>query len=143
MKKTLLTCSIFLTCMAFVSCGNNDNSYSSDGEMIITEYTTEKSRKNDKNDDRYYDDDYYETDENGNVDTDDTDGVGDETGSNNTVKDHAHDAVDGVENAGESIVDGVGDAVGDVIDGAGNAVDDVIDGLDGETTATDYDENNQ
>lgn len=140
MKKILLTCSILISCMAFVSCGNNDNSYSSDGDMLTTEYvapTTErKNRDNDRrdnDDDRYYDDDHYDTDGDGNIDT---------SGSSNSVKDHAHDAIDGVENAGEDIVDGVGDAAGEIIDGAGDAVGDVVDGLDGETNTHDYSDNN-
>lgn len=143
MKKTLLTCSILLTCMAFVSCGNNDNSYSSDGDMVTTDYdvpTTERNYRDDdddrhdddKRDDRYYDDDYYDTDDDGNVDT---------KGSSNSVKDHADDAIDGVENAGEDIVDGVGDAAGNIIEGAGDAVGDVVDGLDGEENTSDYSDN--
>lgn len=134
-----------MSCMAFVSCGNNDNAYSSDGDMLTTEYvapTTERKtrdddnrrddNKRDNNDDRYYDDDHYDTDGDGNVDT---------TGSSNSVKDHTHDAIDGVENAGEDIVDGVGDAAGEIIDGAGDAVGDVVDGLDGETNTHDYSDN--
>lgn len=141
MKKILLTCSILTCCMAFVSCGNNDNSYSSDGEMLTTEYvspTTERKRNDDRDnndrhdDDRYYDDEHYDTDGDGNVDT---------RGSSNSVKDHADDAIDGVENAGEDIVDGVGDAAGEIIDGAGDAVGDVVDGLDGETTTNDNNDN--
>lgn len=128
MKKTLLTCSIFFACMAFVSCGNNDNEYSSDGEMITTEYTTEKSRYTDKNDD------YYEADRDGNVDARDSDGVGDSTGSNNSAGERIGDAVDGIGSAGESIIDGVGDAVGDIMSGAGDAAEDVAEGFDGEKT---------
>lgn len=124
--------------MAFVSCGNNDNSYSSDGEMLTTEYnapTTDRHDDDRRDDDRYYDDEHYETDDNGNVDT---------TGSSNSVKDHAEDAVDGVADAGKDIVDGVGDGVGEIIDGAGDAVNDVVDGLDGEQNTSDYsDENSQ
>lgn len=127
--------------MAFVSCGNNDNAYSSDGEMLTTDYvapTTDRKhrddnrRDDDRHDDRYYDDDHYDTDDDGNVDT---------SGSSNSFKDHADDAIDGVENAGEDIVDGVGDAAGDIIDGAGDAVGDVVDGLDGETETSDYSDN--
>ncbi|MDE6665750.1 MAG: hypothetical protein K2K14_06140 [Ruminococcus sp.] len=139
MKKLLAMCSILLTvCTAFASCGNNDNSYSSDGDMVTTDYenTTAKKDRNDDNkrDDRYYDDEHYETDDDGNVNT---------KGSNNSVKDHADDAVDGVENAGKDVVDGVGDAAGEIIDGAGDAVGDIVDGLDGEENTTDNSENDK
>lgn len=141
MKKFLAMSSILLTvCTAFASCGNNDNSYSSDGDMVTTEYVTEK-RDNDRRDDdrddndrddRYYDDEHYETDD---------DGIVDDKGSNNSVKDHADDAIDGVENAGEDVVDGVGDAAGEIIDGAGDAAEDIVDGLDGEENTTDSSDN--
>lgn len=141
MKKFLAMSSILITvCTAFASCGNNDNSYSSDGDMVTTEYVTEK-RDNDRRDDdrddndrddRYYDDEHYETDD---------DGIVDDKGSNNSVKDHADDAIDGVENAGEDVVDGVGDAAGDIIDGAGDAAEDIVDGLDGEENTTDSSDN--
>ncbi len=133
MKKLLAMSSILLTmCTAFASCGNNDNSYSSDGDMVTTDYasTTDKRNRNDydrrdddRRDDRYYDDEHYETDD---------DGIVNDKGSNNSVKDHADDAIDGVENAGEDVVDGVGDAAGEIIDGAGDAAKDIVDGLDGE-----------
>lgn len=141
MKKFLAMSSILITvCTAFASCGNNDNSYSSDGDMVTTEYVTEK-RDNDRRDDdrddndrddRYYDDEHYETDD---------DGIVDDKGSNNSVKDHADDAIDGVENAGEDVVDGVGDAAGEIIDGAGDAAEDIVDGLDGEENTTDSSDN--
>ena len=124
LKKILFTGTVVLTCIALVSCGNNDNTDSSvDNEIYITEYTTNPEYTT--TEDRYYDDEHYETDDDGNVDP---------KGSSATVEDHVHDAVDGVENAGESIIDGVGDAASEIIDGAGDAVDDVADGLDGETT---------
>lgn len=142
MKKLLAMSSILLTmCTAFASCGNNDNSYSSDGDMVTTDYekvTERKDRDNDdrhdddRRDDRYYDDEHYDTDD---------DGIVNDTGSNNSVKDHADDAIDGVENAGEDVVDGVGDAAGEIIDGAGDAAEDIVDGLDGEENTTDYSDN--
>ncbi|MBO5104241.1 MAG: hypothetical protein J6B74_04170 [Ruminococcus sp.] len=142
MKKFLAMSSILITvCTAFASCGNNDNSYSSDGDMVTTEYVTEKRDNdrrdddrddNDRRDDRYYDDEHYETDD---------DGIVDDKGSNNSVKDHADDAIDGVENAGEDVVDGVGDAAGEIIDGAGDAAEDIVDGLDGEENTTDSSDN--
>lgn len=142
MKKLLAMSSILLTiCTAFASCGNNDNSYSSDGDMVTTDYenVTEKKdrdddnrRDDDKRDDRYYDDEHYETND---------DGIVDDKGSSNSVKDHADDAIDGVENAGEDVVDGVGDAAGEIIDGAGDAAEDIVDGLDGEENTTDSSEN--
>ena len=70
----------------------------------------------------------YDRDDSGYYDTHDYDNRSDRddtrdensmtgTGSNNTVEDHLHDAIDGVENAGEELVDGVGDAAGDIVDG--------------------------
>ena len=124
MKKLLAISSILLTvCTAFASCGNNDNSYSSDGDMVTTDYeSTEKkdrdddkrrdddSREDDKRDDRYYDDEHY-------------------------------DAMDGVESAGEDVVDGVGDAADEIIEGAGDAAEDIADGLDGEENTDNSSEN--
>lgn len=146
MKKLLAISSILLTvCTAFASCGNNDNSYSSDGDMVTTDYeSTEKkdrdddkrrdddSREDDKRDDRYYDDEHYDADDDGIVDT---------TGSSNSVKDHTDDAIDGVENAGEDVVDGVGDAADEIIEGAGDAAEDIADGLDGEENTDNSSEN--
>ena len=138
MKRLLtMSCVLLTVCTAFVSCGNDNNSYTSDGDMSATEYVTteekkrdddKKQNKKDKND-RYYDDDHYETDDDGMIEND--------TGSNDTVKDHADDAIDGAENAGEEVIDGVGDAGKSIIDGVGEAGKDIIDGLDGEKNTED------
>ena len=75
-------------------------------------------RDNSRNDGSYYDRHDYDM----------TDG--------DTVKEHAHDAVDGAKDAGKDIVGGAKDAADDVLDGAGNAANDVIDGLDGDMSGT-------
>jgi hypothetical protein len=75
-------------------------------------------RDNSRNDGSYYDRHDYDM----------TDG--------DTVKEHAHDAVDGAKDAGKDIVGGAKDAADDILDGAGNAANDVIDGLDGDMSGT-------
>ncbi|MDE5854373.1 MAG: hypothetical protein K2H19_04840 [Ruminococcus sp.] len=98
MKKFLtISFALLLTSATMTGCGADKNNNSDAGS--------------------YYEDHDYG---HGNSDRYDDDNNGSNRNSGDTVKDDIHDAIDGVENAGEDIVSGVGDAANDIVDGFGD-----------------------
>ena len=107
--KKILTTAVLLT--ALVSCGrttNTDNQPMSD----TSGYSSNDISPTDR-DDKI---DRYDADHDKSITDDDIDRA-DHDSRDNTITDHAKDAVDGAENAGEDIIDSVGEAGKDIIDG--------------------------
>ncbi len=133
--KKILTTAVLLT--ALVSCGrttNTDNQPMSD----TSGYSSNDISPTDRDDkiDRYDSDDGLvgDADHDKSITDDDIDRA-DHDSRDNTITDHAKDAVDGAENAGEDIIDSVGEAGKDIVDGAGDVADDIIDGIDGDISS--------
>ena len=125
--KKILTTAVLLT--ALVSCGrttNTDNQPMSD----TSGYSSNDISPTDR-DDKI---DRYDADHDKSITDDDIDRA-DHDSRDNTITDHAKDAVDGAENAGEDIIDSVGEAGKDIVDGAGDVADDIIDGVDGDISS--------
>ena len=88
MKKILASSALFLTIpLTLAGCGDRNDT--SSGRDHFEQHD-------------------YDRDNDGRTDTDRDD---------NSVKDGIHDAIDGVESAGDDVIDGVGDAVDDIVDG--------------------------
>lgn len=90
MKKILASFALFLTIpMALVGCGDKNDMSSGKDHFEEHDYGNDADGR-----DRY-----------------------DSHRDDNSVKDGVHDAIDGVESAGDDVIDGVGDAVDDIVDG--------------------------
>lgn len=92
MKKLIALCSVFISVLAFTSCGNSDYSADRNGNV---DQTTDIKHENITS--------YPATQT---------------VTEKMNPGDYVNDVVDGVQNAGKDIIDGAGNAVKDVVDGA-------------------------